>query len=405
MCIIAKQKGAYTMEEIKITMFGSFSITVGDKKIDETCRRSKNMWTLLEYIITFRGKEIQQNELIDLLYDDSSNPASALKTQLCRLREVLDELSLSCGKEMIVNCPGGYTWNTKLDCYIDADEFEKLCNEAFHSNSDYRSRVDLILRATKLYKGDFLPSQSSESWAVPVVSYYHSMYIKAIYLALDLLFEHGEYAEVISLCRSALIIDQYDEYIYTMKIKALSEQGDKKSARELYHRAVDIFYNKLGVNPSEEFLQLYKETVYDCHDMALDFDRITTLLNEDSDVVGAFYCEYEFFKYIYKLEKKASSRDGRTVHLCVLSVTDENGGELGSKKLSTVMDKLIDCITFSLRSSDVFTRVSLSQYAVLIASATEENINMIMKRITKRFKRDNPRITAKITYNLKNISS
>ena len=69
------------------------------------------------------------------------------------------------------------------------------------------------------------------------------------------------------------------------------------------------------------------------------------------------------------------------------------------------MDKLIDCITFSLRSSDVFTRVSLSQYAVLIASATEENINMIMKRITKRFRRDNPRITAKITYNLKNIGS
>ena len=144
------------------------------------------------------------------------------------------------------------------------------------------------------------------------------------------------------------------------------------------------------------FLQLF----YDCHDVSLDFDKVTAILNEDDDVVGTFYCEYEFFKYIYQLEKKASSRDGRPVQLCVLSISDENGG----KKLSSVMEKLIDCITFSLRSSDVFTRISLSQYAILIASATEYNANMIIKRIAKRFKRDNPKITAKITFKLKKIN-
>ena len=383
-------------------MLGNFSLTVGDKKIDETSRRSRNMWTLLEYIITFREKEIQQNELIELLYDDSSNPASALKTQLCRLRDTLATISPS-GKDLIMSCPGGYRWNTSVSASVDAETFENLCNEAFLSKENYRRRVDIILEAMELYKGDYLPSQSGENWVAPITAYYHSLYIKAVYFALDLLFENNEFNEMIAICRKALLIDQYDEFIYAMEIRALSELGDKKAARELYHRAIDIFYNKLGVNPSEDFLQLYKETVYDCHDVSLDFNKITTLLDEDNDVVGAFYCEYEFFKYIYQLEKKASSRDGRPVQLCVLSVSDENGGMLGGKKLSSVMEKLIDCISFSLRSSDVFTRISLSQYAILISSATEDNANMIMKRIAKRFKRDNPKIKAKITYKLRKI--
>lgn len=398
-----QKKGVLIVSDIEITMLGNFSLRIGDKKIDETSRRSRNMWTLLEYIITFREKEIQQNELIELLYDDSSNPASALKTQLCRLRDTLASFS-PVGKDLIVSCPGGYRWNNEIKADIDTEKFETLCNEAFVSKENYRKRVDMILSAMELYKGDFLPSQNGENWAAPISAYYHSLYIKAVYFALDLLFENKEFNETIALCRKALLIDQYDEFIYAMEIRALSELSDKKSARDLYHRAIDIFYNKLGVNPSEEFLQLYKETVYDCHDVSLDFDKVTAILNEDDDVVGAFYCEYEFFKYIYQLEKKASSRDGRPVQLCVLSVSDENGGMLGGKKLSSVMEKLIDCITFSLRSSDVFTRISLSQYAILIASATEDNANMIIKRIAKRFKRDNPKITAKITFKLKKIN-
>lgn len=384
-------------------MLGNFSLTFGDKKIDETSRRSRNMWTLLEYIITFREKEIQQNELIELLYDDSANPASALKTQLCRLRDTLATI-FPDGKDLIMSCPGGYRWNTSVSASVDAEVFESLCNEAFVSKENYRERVNIILKAMDLYKGDYLPTQNGENWVAPITAYYHSLYIKAVYFALDLLYENNEFSEMIAICRRALLIDQYDEFIYAMEIRALSEMGDKKSARELYHRAIDIFYNKLGVNPSEDFLQLYKETVYDCHDVSLDFNKITNILNEDSDVVGAFYCEYEFFKYIYQLEKKASSRDGRAVQLCVLSISDENGGMLGGKKLSSVMEKLIDCITFSLRSSDVFTRISLSQYAILIASATEDNTNMIMKRIAKRFKRDNPKISVKISYKLKTIN-
>lgn len=291
------------MRDVKITMLGGFSVSVNGKIIDEKSRRSRNLWTLLEYICAFHGKEIPQSELIDLLYDDSANPASALKTQMCRVREVLDELDESCGKEMIVNCAGGYAWNDRLECSFDTDEFERLCKTAFRSSEHFESRIKLIWQAIDIYKGDFLPSLSAEPWAVPILSYYHSMYIKAIYLAIDLLTDNDRQRDIITICQRALLIDQYDEYIHSSYVKALAELGDKKGAREQYLNAIDVFYNKLGVNPSEDFLELYKQTVYACQDTVLELDDISNMLNEDSDAIGAFYCEYEFFKHIFKLEK------------------------------------------------------------------------------------------------------
>lgn len=391
------------MERLEITMFGTFSIRTGDRVINEKSRRSRNLWTLLEYLIAHKGKEIPQSELIDLLYDESANPASALKTQLCRVREVLDELGEAVGKELIVSSSGGYAWNDKVDVHIDAEEFETLCKTAFKATEDFQTRLGLIWKAIDLYGGDFLPSQNTEQWAIPITSYYHSMYIKAVYLAMDLLFDNGNFHDVVTVCQKAELIDAYDETIYTMHVKALAELGDKKGARELYLHAIDLFYNKLGVNPSEDFLELYEDTVYACQDTVLDFNRIKELLEEDSDAVGAFFCEYEFFKHIYKLERRASQRNSKELHICVINVSDENGNQLSQKKLNTVMEKLIDCIKFSLRSSDVFSRVSLSQYAVLLSYTSAENGDMVMKRIVKRFKRDNPKLTVKLKYELEPV--
>ena len=43
----SQKKGVLIVSDIEITMLGNFSIRIGDKKIDETSRRSRNMWTLL----------------------------------------------------------------------------------------------------------------------------------------------------------------------------------------------------------------------------------------------------------------------------------------------------------------------------------------------------------------------
>lgn len=57
--------------KIHITMFGQFSISYRDKRLCENEYRGSKMILLLEYLIAQRGREITQNELIDLLWSDS----------------------------------------------------------------------------------------------------------------------------------------------------------------------------------------------------------------------------------------------------------------------------------------------------------------------------------------------
>ena len=82
--------------KIHITMFGQFSISYRDKCLCENEYRGSKMILLLEYLISQRGREITQNELIDLFWSDSKNPANALKTLVHRTRAMLDEM-IPCG--------------------------------------------------------------------------------------------------------------------------------------------------------------------------------------------------------------------------------------------------------------------------------------------------------------------
>ena len=52
-------------EILQVNMFGEFSLTYGGATIDDSGSRSKKLWTLLEYLLVFRDREITQNELIE----------------------------------------------------------------------------------------------------------------------------------------------------------------------------------------------------------------------------------------------------------------------------------------------------------------------------------------------------
>lgn len=86
--------------QLQINMLGGFSLRYNENVIDYQRSRSHKLWLILEYLITFRDKEITQNELIELLWGDefTENPANTLKTLLHRLRNMLEELEFAPSK-------------------------------------------------------------------------------------------------------------------------------------------------------------------------------------------------------------------------------------------------------------------------------------------------------------------
>ena len=90
-------------------------------------------------------------------------------------------------------------------------------------------------------------------------------------------------------------------------------------------------------------------------------------------------------------------RNGQSVYLCLISVTDKNGKRIvNTKKQSEAAGKLRTVIQFSLRRGDVFTRYSVSQYLVLLSAINYENTEMVLDRIQANFKRDNPNLAVRL---------
>lgn len=92
-----------TDSPLYINMLGEFTLRYGENVISDQEGRSKKLWLLIEYLVTFRGKEISQNDLIDLLWPDDSNgnPANTLKTLVHRARTMVAGLEYENTKNII----------------------------------------------------------------------------------------------------------------------------------------------------------------------------------------------------------------------------------------------------------------------------------------------------------------
>ena len=379
------------MEELIIHTLGEFKICYGDKTVDERAKRSRKTWTLLEYLITFHDREVSQNELIELLWPEgeSSNPAGALKTQLYRLRTALSEAGLP-GDEIIVNSAGTYAFNNKLNFQLDCELFEQYVKESAASYSE-KEKLACYMKAIDLYKGDYLSNWSSEQWVLPVSAYYHSMYVRTVHAALEILYSFRRYREMIDICRRAVVIERLDEKIHEYLMRALAESGDRQGAKSHYLNVLDMLYNREGINPSQEFVALYSEIVKSENEYGVDVTAVRLEMEEKDNESGAFYCAYDAFKHIYQLELRESRRDGKPVYLCVITAYSDDSEEITPKQQNKAMTKLEKVISGCLRSSDVFARYSATQFVTVFPGASDKICEKIMRRIVRHYKREAPK--------------
>lgn len=373
---------------IKITMFGGFRIESGEECIQDTAARTHQLWHLIEYLVAFRNKTISQEELIGVLWPDNSieNPSNALKNLVYRIRSLFISQNMAHARDMVMFNRGCYQWNNKLATYVDTEKFEELYKQASADVLPVDEKIKMYMDAIDLYKGDFLPGSCFESWVVPLSSHYRSIYFKCVYAVFGMLSEQERYAEIEMICRKALVIDQFEENTHKHLITSLIRQGLQSQALSHYNFVADLFFRELGVNLSVSLRDLYREIIKTDRDVETDINVVKEDLREPEQTTGAFYCEYEVFKNLYRLEARTAARSGQAIFVSLITVTDPKGGTLDIKLQSKVMDGLFEVIKGSLRKGDVFSRFSATQYVLMLPTLTYENCIMVMDRVIKRYK-------------------
>lgn len=389
---------------IYIHMLGEFSITINDQTINDENNQSKKPWSLLEYLVAFRGREVSPTDLVDLIWseDESSNPSGALKTLMFRARKLLAPLNYP-PQELLVQRRGSYAWTRELTTIVDVDVFEGHALKGLEPHTPSDLQLSSCLEALELYKGDFLPKSDWESWVIPISAYYHSLYQKVAHRAVSLLLRSDDYDQIIDICQKATRIEPYDEDLHYQLIQALFKSGRQHAALEHYNHTVDMLYSEFAITPSERLKSLYKVIQDTEHGITTDLSVIQDSFLENSGKNGAFFCEYVVFKDIYQLENRAIERTGDSIYLCLLTLSDLNGALLKQPFLNKGMELLGSSVCSSLRRGDAYSRYSVSQYIILLPTSTYENGELVLKRIIQSFHRLYTRKDMMVTYSLQAI--
>lgn len=388
-----------------VQMFGAFHLSINGITISDRSSQAKKPWSILEYLITFHKREISSSELIDLIWSskESANPGGALKTLMFRSRKLLDPFGIPTN-HLIIQKSGTYAWNPDIELVIDTDQFEDLLQQSKNTFLTNEQRLDLLMQAVDLYKGDFLPKSSWEAWALPISTFYHTMYLQAAHTAIDLLLESADWARIIGLCQRALAIEPFDEDFHYFLIYALYNNREQNQALEHYQYMTNLFYNEFAITPSQRLKDLYKMIRNKEHGVTTDLSIIQESMREMQRNDGAYFCEFSVFRDIYQLEQRSIERTGDSVFLCLLTLQDERGDLPKLSILTRGMNHLQTAVQTSLRRGDAYTRYSVSQYMIMLPSASYENGAMVMARIVRNFKKAYSRRDLTVSYSLQPIN-
>ncbi len=387
---------------LEVRMFGHLSLTLGDKKIHCTDNRAKRVWMLLAYLLHHRHRTVTSDELLSLLWNEEkggANPAGALKTAMHRVRATLDQLGEGMGHDLLLFKNGGYVWNPEVTMKIDKEEFEALISEAVHQSDEASHKAcELLVKAAKLYAGEFCSMQTSEPWVIPVAAYYQNLYTEAVVKAVPFLEREKRYEEGILLCRSAIAIDPYAESFYQLLMRCLLAADKRQDVITLYEDMSKLLLSTFGVMPDAESRALYREALKTVNTHVISPMILQEQLQESEPISGALLCDYDFFKNVYQAKARMLARSGDAIHVVLFTMTGRMGKEVAKRSVELAMDNFEAHICKSLRKGDLVSRCSGSQFVVMLPQANFENANMVCGRVIDSFMRQYPHSPVQINY-------
>lgn len=356
-------------------------------EITEQDSNSWRQWAFLEYLCVYHQRCVSQEEIIDIIWGgvEVGNPVNTLKTLLHRARLTLERLGFSDGKDVLRYRRGVYSWNPELVIRVDIEEFDAL-RDQFDTGPAGEEGLAAARKALALYQGDFLPHASASPWALSPRTHYHLKYLHLCFDMASVLWERDRLEEAVEVCRFATALDPYDETCQSLMMRLLHASGSKQAVARYYSDISALLMKELSVAPSQELTALYHELSGPGEAQELDLRTIrAVLLGDDSANRGAFFCQYFVFRNICRLLARISVRNGQIVQLGVITLFSKTGGALAPSQRAAAMEELKEAIQMRLRSGDIFTQFSPTQFLVLLPTASHENGSMAVDRVLSAY--------------------
>jgi two-component SAPR family response regulator len=144
--------------------------------------------------------------------------------------------------------------------WTDHDQFEALVARAHTAEraGEPHAADDLYCRASRLYRGDFLPDVPYD-WAATQREWLRSRQLCALEYLSGRRLERGDQVSVIDLSRRILAVDPLHESAYRRLMSVHAGLGQLAQARRWYELCAERLRDGVGAVPSAETQLLYRQ--------------------------------------------------------------------------------------------------------------------------------------------------
>lgn len=378
------------MNEKKIVHFellGSFSCE------GLALKAGRKTLSFLQYLIVHHERNISAEELIEEFWPErSSAPGNALRRILFKVRDILKELYPGQG-DLLLTLSGCYAWNPEVCLELDTKRFEDACLRA--GKKEGQERLDALLSAVSLYKGNFLSANDSE-WVLGPRQYYRALYLEACKTLLPLLEKKEQWIEMLGICEQAYRIDFAVEDFTVCHMQALIALGQPEQAIEKYERFRIKMHEEFQTEPSNRVEQMYTLAMgLNKKDMGVS--DIFELLIEEEPEESAFFCTFEMFRSIVTLERRHLSRSKGNSTLVIVRLGRGAASVTDVRRLERILLE-------GLRAGDPVARLEAGSYILMLTGASVENTQLVMSRLDRAFHKFYRHSNANISYHIAALS-
>ncbi len=374
-------------------LFGEMRIETEGAELNLEMLLGKQLSNLFALFLCNHRQVMSKEMLIETIWRDSDNPGNAMKFAIHRLRNALKKIPELASEEWILTTKNGYQFNNDLNLILDYEEFEKGILKAKQEESleEYQKSLDL-------YTDPFLSKMDSD-WISLDRGYFQTMYFQVAELLSKQYLVLGMLKESIEVSKRALGFDALNEELIYNYLKALIDGRQYNAALSYYEEISQRFYKEMGVE-----LQLKTRALFNIissreqHEKRTSVEEFSTQLFEKKSMFGPMYCDYAIFKSIAQFEIRDCIRNYREKYVLFLDI---NGNP---ELLGNAMAQLLQLISISLRISDVYTRISTTQVAILLNLRQESDAYLVMDRIIARFYKILSSREVQILYKVKNLT-
>jgi two-component SAPR family response regulator len=236
----------------QVQAFGNSEIRRDAEVIPNAVWQSAGARALFFYILD-RGK-VKRDEIVIQFWPDFSNAKvnSNFHATLWRVRNAL-------GSKHILAFDGEYySINSKVSIFYDVLEFEEILENIKAKNLSDIEKRELSLQVVGLYRGDYL-IDIDLPWFDIRRAELREKYRNHLVSCAERAMLRKAYEEARDYYEKAIALDPYQDHLHLALVKCLVQMKSPSAARAHYLNYLKLLHDDLGVEPMEEFKELFSK--------------------------------------------------------------------------------------------------------------------------------------------------